>query len=252
MTDLDATERLGLDPGAVDGERAAIYQAIGRYDDALAIRRDAVARRAGFETLAALAGLYAERGQTADAEQLYQESRDLCRCVSPFPLAMLDFQRGQMWMRHEEYGRASTWFRSACSRVAAYAPAQGHLAEVEAILGDVEAAIIRLRPLTDWSDDPDYPAHLARILAEAGRVEESRAWRARAAARYEQLMSDHAEAFADHAAEFWLVDEADPAKALRCAKRNYEVRPTPRALELLSRAWAANALSEGAEPTASR
>ena len=121
----------------------------------------------------------------------------------------------------------------------AYAPAQGHLAEVEAALGETDSAIARLRPLTISSDDPDYPAQLARILTEVGRVEEAREWRARAAARYDELVARHREAFADHAAEFWLDAGADPHRALSLARRNLEVRQTPRAHELLSRATGA-------------
>ena len=93
---------------------------------------------------------------------------------------------------------------------------------------------------TGSSDDPEYSAQLSRILREAGRVSESRAWRASAAARYDELIVRHPQAFADHAAEFWLTDNSDPAKALRLARQNLEVRQTPRAYELLSRAVAAS------------
>ena len=73
-----------------------------------------------------------------------------------------------------------------------------------------DAAVARLRPLTITSDDPDYAAQLARILSEVGRVAEAREWRARAAARYDELLARHPDAFADHAAEFWLEAGADP------------------------------------------
>jgi hypothetical protein len=49
------------------------------------------------------------------------------------------------------------------------------------------------------------------------------------------------EAFADHAAEFWLAAGADPDKALRLARMNLEFRNTPRARGLVARAVAANA-----------
>ena len=62
-----------------------------------------------------------------------------------------------------------------------------------------------------------------------------------AAARYEELVANHPEAFADHAAEFWLAAGADPDKALRLAQLNVEVRNTPRARALLAQAVAAKA-----------
>ncbi|HTV55204.1 MAG TPA: hypothetical protein VMI06_09835 [Terriglobia bacterium] len=236
LTDLDKAKRLGADPMIVDTEHAAILQAIGQYDQALTIYCEPEERRADFGSLGALATLYAERGETAAAEHFFDESRERYRGVSPFPLALLEFRRGVMWITQGEPLRARTWLAAAHLRLPGYAPAQGHLAEVEASLGETDSAIARLRPLTISSDDPDYTAQLARILGELGRVEEALEWRSRAAARYEELIASHAAAFADHAAEFWLEAGADPQRALRLAQKNVEVRQTPRAYELLMRA----------------
>jgi tetratricopeptide (TPR) repeat protein len=240
FTDLDIAERLSLDAEIINSERAAIYQALGRYDEALAIREAATDRRASFENVSALAGLRAERGEIDAAERLYAESRNRYRGVSPFPLALLDFQSGLMWMNNGRLDDARSSFDAARRRVPAYAPAQGHLAEVEAESGEIETAVARLYPLAISSDDPDYAAQLARILADVGSTDESRRWCRQAAAHYDKLVARHPEAFADHAAEFWLTAGADPTKALRLAKINLEVRRTPRAYDLLLRAVGAN------------
>ena len=236
LTDLDEAQRLRAEPTLIDAERAAVFQAIGHYDDALRIYREAAERRTDFHSIGALAVLHAERGEVDAAECLFGESRGRYRGVSPFPLALLDFQRGLMWMTQGDLPRARIWFGAAHRRLPAYAPAQGHLAEVEAALGEPEAAIGRLLPLTISSDDPDYPAQLARILREVDRQQESSEWRARAAARYDELLARHPDAFADHAAEFWLEAGGDPHRALALAGRNLEVRQTPRADALLARA----------------
>lgn len=239
LDDLDRAERLSLDAETANGERAAIFQALGRYDEARALREEAASRRPSFETIGALVGLAAERGEIGAAERLYEESVRRYRGVSPFPLALLDFQRGLMWMNSGLLDEARASFETALHRVPAYAPAQGHLAEVEAQLGEIEAAIARLYPLAFSSDDPDYAGQLARILADVGRNDESRSWRQVAATRYDELVAAHPEAFADHAAEFWLAAGADPVKALALARMNFEVRKTPRARDLLSEAEAA-------------
>lgn len=236
LADLELAQRLGTDRGTVDGERAGIFQALGRYEPALTIYHEAVQRRVHFSSLGALATLHAERGEIADAEQLFEDTRARYRGVSPIPLALLDFQRGHMWLANGNLPRARTWFEAATRRLPGYAPAQGHLAEVEAGLGEIEAAIGRLLPLTTSSDDPDYAAALARILKEAGRAEAALKWRKHAAARYEDLVLRHPEAFADHAAEFWLEVGADADRALRLARINLEVRETPRAQQLFARA----------------
>ena len=247
LTDLDRAERLSstaapmLDAVTANSERAGIFQALGRYDEALALRDEAVRRRASFENLAALAGLQAERGEIDAAERQYARSRSDYRGVSPFPLALLDFQMGLMWLEENRLENARRSFDAARRSVPAYAQAQGHLAEVEARLGEIASAVPRLRSLAVSSDDPDYAAQLARILGETGDEGESWHWRGGAAARYDELIVRHPEAFADHAAEFWLAAGADPAKALRLAEMNLKVRNTPRARGLLTRAIAAKA-----------
>src|SRR5258706_891272 len=139
LDDIDRAERLGLDAETTNRDRAAIFQAVGRYDEALAIRKEAADRRASFENVADLVGLYSEIGEIDAAERLYAESRRLYRGVSPFPLALLHFQLGLMWMNKGRLDDALASFDAARCRVPAYAPAQGHLAEVEAELGQTES-----------------------------------------------------------------------------------------------------------------
>lgn len=241
LTDLDTAAALGGDRVDLDAERAAIYQALGRYDEALAIRRRAVHSHADFSALAALAGVYGERGDMDEAERWFRAATRCYRGTSPFPLAMLEFQRGQLWMEHDDLRRARAWCEAAVLRLPAYVPAQGHLAELDAALGETAAAIARLRPLALASDDPDYAAQLARILGNAGQTEEAQTWRGKAETRYDELLARHRDAFADHAAEFWLTIGGDPERALRLARQNLSLRQTPRARALVRSSSAARA-----------
>ena len=236
LADLDAAERLSPAGAEVEAERAAIFQAVGRYDEAMALRRAAVERRADFEALGALAALHSERGEIDTAEHLFGKSRERFRGVSPFGLAQLDFQRGHMWQEQGDLRRAREWLASAWCRLPGYAQAEGHLAEVEAVLGEREVAIARLTRLAGASDDPDYASQLSRVLGQAGRLDEAGIWRARAEVRYDELVARHPAAFADHSAEFWLTVGGDAHRALGLAKQNFAVRQTPRARALLSRA----------------
>ncbi len=236
LTDLDAAAARGGDRVTLDAARAAIYQALGRYDEALAIRREAVESHADFSALGALAGLYAERGEMVEADHWFVAARRCYRGVSPFPLAVLYFQCGQLWMEHDDLHRARAWCDAAVRRIPAYVPAQGHLAEIDAALGEQATAIARLRPLALASDDPDYATQLACTLSDAGQTEEAQTWRAKAEARYDELLARHPEAFADHAAEFWLTIGGDPARAGALARQNLALRQSPRARALVRRA----------------
>ena len=134
--------------------------------------------------------------------------------------------------------RARPWFEAAVRRLPAYVPAHGHLAELDAAQRKTVPAIARLRTLALGSDDPDYATQLARILSDVRQAEEAELWRGRAEARYEELLTRHPDAFADHGAEFWLRVGGDPVRALALAKHNLELRPTPRARALYEAAAA--------------
>jgi len=250
LDDLDHADLISPQGAAADRERATILQAMGHYHEALATYEACTVDCGGqFERVAALAGFWAERGKTETAHHFYLDSQRSYRGVSPFPLALLDFQLGLMWMRQDRLNEARKCFRTAVRRVPAFAAAQGHLAEVDAELGESEAAIGRLIPLATASDDPDYTAQLARILGEIGRGEESIAWRRIAANRYDELTAAHPAAFADHAAEFWLGVGNDPQKGLRFAEFNLRVRKTSRAYDLLAKALDANTAGAASAPS---
>ena len=118
LADLDTAERLGLSDHELEAERAAVLQAVGRYDEAMALRRIGAERHADFESLAGLASLHAELGEIAFAERLFDESCKCFRSVSPFPIAQLEFQRGHMWFAHGDLDVAHQWFDSGLATFA--------------------------------------------------------------------------------------------------------------------------------------
>ena len=140
-----------------------------------------------------------------------------------------------MWMREGQLERARVLFAAAHERQTAYVYATAHLGEVEAALGKTPDAIRHLTTAAA-AEDPDPAAELARVLAKAGRESEAAPFRARATSRYRELGERHPEAFADHAAEFWLGAGGDPIPALAWARKNLEVRRTPWAWLLAGRA----------------
>jgi hypothetical protein len=75
LEDLYLAEQHGMNPGAVRDERAAIFEAVGRYDEALALRREAVKRASTFQSVAALASSYAAQRECDYAERLFEDSR---------------------------------------------------------------------------------------------------------------------------------------------------------------------------------
>lgn len=248
--DLDHAAALGADPAVAAGESVGLLTSLGRYDEALAIAAPALLRNPSFQAHAGLAAIYAEIDEYDLAERHFERAQALYSGVSPFPVALLDFQRGHLWLVAGELERGRQWFRAAVARVPAFASAGGHLAEVDAELGNTAAAIERLVPLATNADDPDFADQLARVLESVDQKAQAATWRATAAARYDELVKAHPEAYADHAADFWLaVPSPDPVRALELASINLAVRDTRRARVLVDRARAAAANSDpGAGP----
>lgn len=227
--DLDQAQALGVPEKTLRGQRASISQALGRYDEALALRHALSAEKQELSTLGNEATVLSEMGRAEQAEQLFVEAQHHFRDVSPFPVAWLWFQQGTMWEKRGKPSRARALFEAAVARVPGYAHAASHLAS----LSPPERAIAILEPIVQGSDDPEYQAQLGTLLREQGQTARAEQLIADARREYDQLTLKRPEAFADHAARFWLGAGADPAKALLWAKKNAEVRATEAALTLL-------------------
>ena len=189
--------------------------AMGCHAEALALAPDRRGAPSRLHDLGALTVLEAGRGEVPEAERLFTAARRHLPRGLPFPLAELDLRRGLMWLAERDLPAAGAWFDAAVRRVPAYAPAVGHLAEVDAALGDLVGRHLPPRPLAVSSDDLEYAATLAGVLGNVGQSLEAEHGAAAAAARYDELVLHHPEAFVDHAAGFWLTVGGDPQRGLR-------------------------------------
>ncbi|MGZ3427961.1 MAG: tetratricopeptide repeat protein, partial [Polyangia bacterium] len=234
--DLDAAAAHGASPERVDGARAAIWSATGQEQEALAIRARLATARPELGTLAAEAMSLAALGRVSEAERRFIEAQARFRDVTPLPIAALYFQAGLVEERAGRPSSARELYEAARARLPDHAQATAHLATLLAASGRRAQAVALLRPLVAVSDDPEYAGTLAGLVGgdEAARL------RAQAGKRYDALIARHPEAFADHAARFWLAAGAQPRKALPLAERNLLLRPTADAYELAIAATLAN------------
>ena len=236
LADLDAAAAHDASPDRVDGARAAILSATGRERAALAIRARLATARPELGTLAAEAMSLAALGHVTEAEQSFAEAQARFRDVTPLALAALYFQAGLVEERAGRPSSARELYEAARARLPEHAQATAHLATLLAATGQRGKAAALLRPLAARSDDPEYAGTLAGLVDGA----EAAALRAQAGRRYDALVARHPEAFADHAARFWLAAGAQPKKALPLAERNLVLRPTAEAYELAMAATLAN------------
>lgn len=222
LADLDAA---GPTPAA-KSLRASVLQARGDLKGAVALRREAVKTYATTQTLGALAAAEGAAGEVDAALKDFAAAAERYRDTSPLPIAWLDFQRGLLLERRGRFDEARAAYEAAAARLPQYAQAQAHFAGLLALKGDRQRAAEILRPLATL-DDPEYQGQLAALTSDAKL-------RDAAAYRYEALLREFPEAFADHAARFYLA--FNPARALELARINLTVRETQEAYDLALRA----------------
>jgi tetratricopeptide (TPR) repeat protein len=233
---LDDALAAGHPVREIDVERAALFQATGRYPKALALRERLANENPGIHTQGALASLLAEMGRWAAAEDIYAAAVDADTGVSPLACGQLLFEWAVSAMRRGELDRAEALFAELDAMLPQHVPARGHRAEVALARGQLEIARALITPLPEISDDPEYRATLAEVLAALGDEAGAACEADRAAAAYDALLARRPEAYADHAAAFFMGIGNRPLLALALAAKNWTLRDTPRSRSLLARA----------------
>jgi tetratricopeptide (TPR) repeat protein len=233
---FDAALAAGHPVGEIDAERAALFQATGRYGEALALRERLAQEHLGIHALGALASLLAEMDRWEDAEASYAAALDADAGVSPLPCGQLLFEWGVSAMRRGALDQAEALFAALDAVLPQHVPGRGHRAEVALARGQLDQALALVTPLLETSDDPEYRATHAEILAARGDGAGAAREAERAAAGYHSLLVRRPEAYADHAAAFFMGVGDRPRLALALAENNRALRDTPRSRRLLARA----------------
>lgn len=227
MEGYDAAEKAGVQELRIRPSRASVFMARGEYDKALALQLPMIEKREATQ-IATAAVLANKMQKNADSERLFGIARDRFGDVSPFALSWIDFQHGTVLELDGEDARARTWFDEAVDILPQYAHAVVHLAPTMT----PPLAIEMLERVQKTSDDPEVLAALAAAHKRAGHTAEPGPLVEQAKKRYDEIVAKYPEAFADHAARFWLNAGNDPKKALELAKVNAKNRPTEDALDL--------------------
>jgi tetratricopeptide (TPR) repeat protein len=232
---LDQALAAGHPKDEIDIEKAALLQATGRYTEALALRERLAKDNPGIHTLGSLASLLAEMDQWIAAEISYDAALDADESTSPIPCSQLLFEWGVSAMRRGDLDRAEEIFVELDAILPQHVPGRGHRAEVALARGQLNFAEALITPLLEISDDPEYRATYAELLASRGEAEAAASEAERAAEAYEVLLARRPEAYADHAAAFFMGIGNRPQLAVDLASANRNLRDTQRSRSLLGR-----------------
>jgi len=230
LEDSERAVALGADPDAVDGLRASVALARGDGTTATALARQRAKRQPDLGTLSALGVVLADTGDRAAASSAFQQALDGYQDTSALAVAFVEFRQGLLAESAGELSRAEERYRSVLRRLPGHAQAALHLASLELAVGTVAGARDALRTLLPEASDPEIDAVRAEVARRGGDSAESTRRLADARTGYLAALGRDPEAFADHAARFFL--EHEPGQALRWASLNLDNRPTPAAYDL--------------------
>jgi tetratricopeptide (TPR) repeat protein len=233
---LDKALAAGHPKDEVDVEKAALLQATGGYSEALVLREGLAKDNPSIQTLGALATLLGEMDQWAAAESCYTAAADADEGTSPIPCGQLLFEWGVTAMRRGSLDRAEELFVELGAILPQHVPGRGHRAEVALARGQLDLAEALITPVLTIAGDPEYRATYAEILAARGDRKAAISEAQRAAAVYERLLARRPEAYADHAAAFFMSVGNRPQLAVDLALANFKLRDTLRSRKLLDRA----------------
>jgi thioredoxin-like negative regulator of GroEL len=186
--------------------------------------------------LVGYAGSLAIEGRTDLALAVMRKAAAALGDNAPELISWLLFQWGRVYELAGQPAAARDLFAEAHRRLPGYLEATAHLAQAMAATGDRASA----QALVDGELARDRQPELLGLAVQLGHTELA----AEATREWERYVAALPEAFADHAARFYLT--VTPARALVLARANLANRDTPEARSLTAEA----ALAAGDPKTA--
>lgn len=165
--------------------------------------------------------------------------------LSRYVKSQIALQRVTVAYGTGDWKAAGVWARFADGFFPGNPLAMAHVAQQQALEGDVAGAVRRYEAIVGKAPLPEIMDALAFTLRLQGRGAESRAWADKAAAIWAERYRVLPEAAAAHLVEHELA-LGDPAKALPVAKADAARRPHGASLILLARAQLLTGDAKGA------
>ena len=224
---LEQVKRLTRDPSDWEDLAATLDELAGDPARAAAYRERTARAWPNPVHLTLWAGSLGQLGRVDEALAVMPKAVAALRGSPAKLVAWMLFQWARLHEQRGEPAAARRLLEEARRRLPGHVEVAVHLAEaIRATGGDASALVAAAA-----ASDP-YPD----LLALAGKPAEARAG-------WERYVAALPEAFADHAARFYLKAGADPRRALALARANLEHRPTEEA-----RALAVEAALAAGEP----
>lgn len=215
----------------------AFYQ--GNYGDARKHYEGANALHSEAVTLFRLASWHKYRGDFDQAIALYKDGAKIVKSRTPQRFSAYLLQIGALELQQGNWDTARRYFERADSIFPGYWLAEAHIAQMDAVAGNMAAAEKRYLDIINRTKNPDVMEALVALYDYQGRDSEAQLWSKRAQVIWTTRVSLLPETYYDHAFDHAL-GVGDTASALALAQKNYAGRPYGDAAIGLARARIAN------------
>jgi hypothetical protein len=250
---LTLAEQQGAESELVEPVRLSIHQATGHnLDTVLTQRLERANRLGGIQNLVPLAGLYADLGEYETAHLTYLRAIRAYTDLSPFAMAWVCFHLGKLhgeMIPEPDLDEAAGWYEAAIEYIPQYVHARVHLSEIYIERDQLLQAATLLDPILE-TKDPEVFWRYAQIQKGLNNTDEYEIFLLKAKDRFQDLMSQHALGFADHAVEFYLGTNQEKERTYELAMMNLRNRPTLSAYEAAYTAALAATAKDGARELA--
>jgi tetratricopeptide (TPR) repeat protein len=234
--DAAAEQKTAIDLGArglgVDIVGAHLDWAAGHYGATMDVMRAAGGPNASVAlAVVQLGWVENETGNLDDSDRAYERAEDMLRPDELLVLAGIYQQRGLARLERGRLDDAESFLRASLARAPEHSLAATRLVEVLARQDKRDAAFAVVEPLALAARDPSLLAAASRVAPAT----KSAALRARARARFEELLGKTPDLMWLPAAEAFL-EWNDAKRAVALLSKETEARPTARSFEALARA----------------
>jgi tetratricopeptide (TPR) repeat protein len=229
---LMCAQSLGVQVQEFERIDLGLQQALGHNLEKVLQARECLAEQSwSVGNLVPLGAVLADLGRVDAAHAVYLDALRACNGLSPLGPAWACFQLGFLCgelQAESDIEQAAYWYAQALRYLPGYTHAAVHLAEIH-IESHSFGEARKLLESVLHSGDPEVRWRLSDLCAAQGHDNDATTQNKIAATMYEELLSRHELAFADHAAEFYLGSGANPDRALQLALVNLSNRFTRRA-----------------------
>jgi len=217
--------RSAVDADEYAGLMADIAFYSGRYREAEQVYREQLNRLDLPQAYVRMALLRARTGAPGEAMALFEAAEQRYHGDSAVMRAWLKLQRGLVALDQGRLEMARALYLAAAEALPGWWLVDEHLAEVQALMGQTDAARRAYEDIVRRSGAPEFIDALAELEAQAGHAPRAASLQAQARAIYESRLAEFPEAAAGHALEHYLRSGEDPVRVLRLAEEGYRQRP---------------------------